>query len=787
MNDSGICAGPIEHAKCPLCEVVLPQNLEPLTQTVCPQCGAEIMVPGQLGQYRLVRLLGKGGMGAVYEGVDDGLQRKIAVKVILKERVNEDPVFIENFKREAQAAARLNSPNIVGVYAFGDVEGQPYLVMELVQPEALDRMMLAGAVAPVTAFGIGMQIAQGLKAAAEQGLVHGDVKPENILINEEHQAKLADFGIAALGGSKSEGTNEVWGTPYYIAPETLRKQKVDLRADIYSLGGTLYHAIAGVPPFEGADAVEVMKARLVGPAKPLQTVAPSCPEGIAKVIMRMLEAEPLRRYPNYDALINDMKREMPETGSFAGKRIVLKPRSGNAGVTQPLMPMSPSRPMTSVVKVQTPLIKPVAPGLSKKALIGIFGGIGGGLLLLIGGLTWWGIASYRHASEKPEATVSTSAPSAVVSPLVQHQQLLETLSETVAGRVPVTKEGVAEAERLVAGLAKRAERATLPDQTQWLVALEGEAPTAMLRELQQAYGTVARLKTVAVGTEKLRAEVDGLRVTAMDATATAEAVEAMVATAQKAVEAWDSTTEVKSAKADLNALRMQQKGWRKTVDRARVEMESAVIARRQAEAKATQEQHRKEALEREQNAIVEEVASIATLESSVGSELDLFMPEAAGKKVKMRMARLKSSEAKEAAKVVLERIERFGLLKEWLCKSAKAGQLTRYGVTDAEAASITLAGQKIAWKDFVLEHQGDAFRILFGQIADDVGARALRASDRAELAVSARLFVNRYFRAEDIAKSKSVQSALEKFGSVADSLPSAKVARMRLEAPSAKE
>ena len=125
MIATGIVAQAVEAPKCPECGADLPSGGEPLAETTCSVCNKKVMAPGRLGQYHLLRLIGAGGMGAVYEGIDTGLQRKIAVKVILRDKAEEDPTFIESFKREAQAAARLNSVNIVGVYAFGESEGQP--------------------------------------------------------------------------------------------------------------------------------------------------------------------------------------------------------------------------------------------------------------------------------------------------------------------------------------------------------------------------------------------------------------------------------------------------------------------------------------------------------------------------------------------------------------------------------------------------------------------------------------------------------------------------------------
>lgn len=780
MGDNSIEAEPLQEPKCPKCGAALPKEAKPLESVACPACGETVMVPGMLGQYRLTRLIGKGGMGAVYEGVDDGLQRKVAVKVILRGKAAEDPTFLESFRREAQAAAKLNNPHIVGVYAFGESAGQPYLVMELVQPDSLDRMMASGPMMPATVLNIGSQIAQGLKAAAEQGLVHGDVKPENILINADREAKLADFGIAALAGARAAANNEVWGTPYYIAPETLRRQKVDLRADIYSLGGTLYHAIAGVPPFEGADAVEVMKARLVGPARPLQEVAPDCPEAVAKIVMRMLESEPIRRYPNYDSLLSDMAKELraAKSRTGGGKRIVLKGKTAPVGVGN-------SRPMPSVENLNSPLI-PERKGMSRGAIIGLAAGLGCGVPLLLVGIG--ALLFFSFAAEKTEEIASelATAQAAAVNPALaqaaQDREALKALGEAAATTATQAKAHAAEAAAIVKGLAQQARRAVMPGQESWLEPSEGEAPTSMLKALQKAFAQSASLATAAKGADALRAKVDGLTATAeAPGTDTPEAIANALAEARKASEAYAKTPEAASATADMNALLAQKKGWRKTVDAARAEMEAAVKAKLAAENEAKRKAAEAAAAERVREAAQAEVASVATMETAVGEELNRFMPEAALKAFKSRAARLKSSEAKTAAEVSVERLTAYVRLKTWLVDKAAKGELASFGIASADTESVTFSGKRVPWGEFVADRQAVVFRILNTLVADDTGARALGAGERAELAVSARLFVTRYFGTETLAKSKTLRDMMDKLRTVAEALPGPKAELERVE------
>ena len=192
----------------------------------CPDCSARVPVPGKLGPFMLAKMLGAGGMGAVYIGRDEALGRNVAIKVMLKS-LGEDKEFIEAFKREAQAAAKINHPNICQIYSFGTEKGQPYIVMELITGIGFDSFADGDKkVDQGLTMQVGHDIAQGLAAANDQDLLHGDIKPENILLDAKLNAKLVDFGIASVAGQASDG---IWGTPYYIAPEKILRQKPDGR------------------------------------------------------------------------------------------------------------------------------------------------------------------------------------------------------------------------------------------------------------------------------------------------------------------------------------------------------------------------------------------------------------------------------------------------------------------------------------------------------------------------------------------------------------------------------
>lgn len=281
--------------------------------------------PQRFGNYTLLSCLGSGGMGSVYRAYDETLARTVAIKVMLKS-IGDQPEFLESFKHEAQAAAGLNHPSIAHIYSFGDHEGCPYIVMELVDGKHLDKMIEEpGMLDQALVMKIGLEVAEGLSVAAKSNLIHGDIKPENILLGEGGIAKLIDFGIAS---TPSRGDGEIWGTPYYIAPEKLLRQKVDFRSDIYCLGGTLYRALCKKPPFDGPDAGAVLRARLEGDPAPLSRLRPDIAPEVEAIVMRMLQRDPARRYPTYESLINDIRRYLEKTGGSKQKatmkRIVIK-------------------------------------------------------------------------------------------------------------------------------------------------------------------------------------------------------------------------------------------------------------------------------------------------------------------------------------------------------------------------------------------------------------------------------------------------------------------------------
>jgi serine/threonine protein kinase len=196
-------------------------------------------------------------------------------------------------KKEASITASINHPNVVKVYTVGQDRGLVYIVMELVDKGSLDDLMtLQGRVAEAQVLEIGIGIAKGLNAALQKGLIHRDIKPGNILFADAHTAKIVDFGLAVLQEHASTVAGEVWGTPYYVAPEKLDNQPEDFRSDMYSLGGTLFHALAGRPPFEAETASMVALKHIKSQVVSLQAFAPDVSSSTAYVINKTLAKEP---------------------------------------------------------------------------------------------------------------------------------------------------------------------------------------------------------------------------------------------------------------------------------------------------------------------------------------------------------------------------------------------------------------------------------------------------------------------------------------------------------------
>src|SRR6266576_7122002 len=257
---------PFRMVTCGWCDtkVFIPGDLAPLPTPPCKKCGHPIMMPMRLRQFELRGVIASGGNGTVYRAFDEVLERLVAVKLVKKELMS-DEAAMAAFYREARACAALNHTNIIHIYTFDEFEGQLYLVMELADRGSLDnKIEQQGRLSELHVLDIGTKVASALDTALKHNLLHRDIKPGNILFNAEGEPKLVDFGLAR-NVEDEEYESTVWGTPYYVAPEKIKREPDSFLSDMYSLGGTLYHALTGHVPFEGETIEEVMAGHVHTP------------------------------------------------------------------------------------------------------------------------------------------------------------------------------------------------------------------------------------------------------------------------------------------------------------------------------------------------------------------------------------------------------------------------------------------------------------------------------------------------------------------------------------------
>lgn len=294
---------------CPACGAAIDTaGAEPLAKIACPKCGERVRVERAFNNFVLLETLGVGGMGTVYKARDILLDRLVALKVLRKD-LGGGIDQTAQLRQEARVAASVNHPNVIQVFSSGTDHGQFYLVMELVDHGSLDDLIEERKRLPESqVLEAGIQVAKGLRAAHGKGLIHRDVKPANILFADEQTAKVGDFGLAGLAAEKAETLGEIWGTPYYVAPERLKNEPEDFRSDIYSLGATLFHAASGKAPIEGDTNSAVALLELKKKPVDLRRIAPDVSAATARALHRMIAPDPGHRFASYDELVMEMER-----------------------------------------------------------------------------------------------------------------------------------------------------------------------------------------------------------------------------------------------------------------------------------------------------------------------------------------------------------------------------------------------------------------------------------------------------------------------------------------------
>jgi serine/threonine protein kinase/WD40 repeat protein len=397
---------------------------------------------GYLGQYRILKILGKGGMGAVLLAEDSGLQRQVALKVLLPD-IAEKTDAKERFLREARVAAKIEHDNIVSIYQVGEDRGIPFIAMQLLKGAPLDEWFKVqkknNPKSPLSApkiLKIGREVALGLAAAHARGLIHRDIKPANIWLDAsaKGRAKILDFGLArssdATGEHHLTQTGTIMGTPAYMAPEQARGQAVDHRCDLFSLGSVLYVLCTGQLPFKGSDTLSILTALAVDTPTAPDQVNPEIPKPLSDLVMKLLSKKAEDRIQTADEVVTAIQRI--ERGLSQEKTAAIAPTPALA-VPAPIIeaanpwsniddeteivkpaktPTPPREKSTPKPQVSTP--PPKSPGGSKKRLLAA---AAGAILLLIAGVVFFfptKEGTVRIEINDPEIEVSVKGTSIVL-------------------------------------------------------------------------------------------------------------------------------------------------------------------------------------------------------------------------------------------------------------------------------------------------------------------------------------------------------------------------------------
>jgi serine/threonine protein kinase/Tfp pilus assembly protein PilF len=309
-------------------------------------------LPQTLGHFRILSLLGKGGMGEVYLAEDLKLHRKVALKLLPAE-FTEQETRLRRFEQEARAASSLNHPNIITIYEIGEADQTRFIATEYIEGQTLRALLQQGLLPLNTVLDVAVQVASALSAAHEAGILHRDIKPENIMLRPDGLAKVLDFGLAKLAerparslaadaaapASVKTASGVVMGTAHYMSPEQARGQEVDERTDIFSFGAVLYELLSGHPPFAGATPGDVIAALLKSEPAPLRSLAPEIPRELERIVTKALRKAREERYQTGKDLLMELKRlnrklearaeELAVTGPVAVTSLSLRSRMGS--------------------------------------------------------------------------------------------------------------------------------------------------------------------------------------------------------------------------------------------------------------------------------------------------------------------------------------------------------------------------------------------------------------------------------------------------------------------------
>src|SRR5688572_25947998 len=281
-------------------------------------------IPQNIEGYRVESVLGRGSSGVVLRVRDERLDRSIALKLLTDDLDDEARA---RFLIEAKAAARIIHPNVVQVFAVGNHEGRSFITQELVDGYPLSMLLeVNGRLSAAAVVDVAVQVASGLARAAEVGVLHRDVKPQNLLITDDGLVKLADFGLAKILNAPSQLTESgtTLGTPHYMSPEQGQGLELDPRADQYSLGATIYHLLCGRPPFDDENALVLLMKHKESPLPPVRELSPDCPEALAAIVERMLEKKPDDRFAGFDDVVTALEAVLVPSEEHASIKVLLE-------------------------------------------------------------------------------------------------------------------------------------------------------------------------------------------------------------------------------------------------------------------------------------------------------------------------------------------------------------------------------------------------------------------------------------------------------------------------------
>jgi serine/threonine protein kinase len=314
------------------------------------------------GRYKILKKLGSGGMATVYLAEDQELGRRIAIKILNAKHAS-DKQFVERFRREASSAASLSHPNIVQIYDRGNAEGTYYIAMEVIEGRTLKELVIERGPSPIlVAVNYGRQILAALRFAHRNGLVHRDIKPHNVLVDDEGRVKVTDFGIARAGASEMTEVGSIIGTAQYLSPEQARGAPVDDRSDLYSVGVLLYELLTGEAPFNGDTPVEIAMKHLSAVPEPPSAKRPEISPELDAVVLRALAKNPDDRYQSAAEMDADLSAiskglEISEATTDAATTVL-----AGAGLSAPTMITKAPTRVTPPIRPGVPTPPPAPPG-----------------------------------------------------------------------------------------------------------------------------------------------------------------------------------------------------------------------------------------------------------------------------------------------------------------------------------------------------------------------------------------------------------------------------------------